>query len=52
MAYYWKCKKHNEVMMEKLDESRTKIIPYCTYCEAETVLTKIILHQTTEYESV
>ncbi|MEH7131246.1 restriction endonuclease [Neobacillus drentensis] len=35
MAYYWKCKKHNEVMKEKLDESGTKIIPYCSHCECK-----------------
>ena len=49
MAYYWKCKKHNEIMVEKLDDTRTKIIPYCTYCEAENKLENIVSKQSKKY---
>jgi len=50
MVYYWKCKIHNEVMMERLDKTKTKIIPYCSHCECKKELEEIISYLEKEYQ--
>jgi restriction system protein len=50
MSKRFLCLIHKEVMRERLDDSGTKIVPYCTHCECQREIDQITIMKEYEYQ--